>query len=94
MSPARFTPEKQCYTVLILQFFLGADIKSHSVSDTFGTSEAGQPLEELVEIQALSIDLREAVMACLSGGGSPAVGLLRSWSSGLKIWAFALRVAA
>jgi chromosome segregation and condensation protein ScpB len=37
------------------------------VSDTFGTREAGQPLEERVEIQALSVDLREAVMACLSG---------------------------
>ena len=32
--------------------------------------ETGQPLEELVEIQALSVDLREAVMACLSGGES------------------------
>jgi hypothetical protein len=40
------------------------------VSDTFGTREAGQPLEERVEIQALSVDLREAVMACLSGGES------------------------
>ena len=38
------------------------------MSDTLGTREAGQlPLEELVEIQALSVDLREAVMACLSG---------------------------
>jgi hypothetical protein len=37
------------------------------VSDTLGTRNAGQPLEELVEIQALSVDLREAVMACLSG---------------------------
>jgi chromosome segregation and condensation protein ScpB len=41
-----------------------------SVSDTFGTRNAGQPLEERVEIQALSVDLREAVMACLSGGES------------------------
>ena len=33
-----------------------------------GAREAGQvPLEELVETQALSVDLREAVMACLSG---------------------------
>ena len=40
------------------------------MSDTFGTREAGQPLEELVKIQALSVDLREAVMACLSGGES------------------------
>jgi chromosome segregation and condensation protein ScpB len=40
------------------------------VSDTFGTREAGQSLEERVEIQALSVDLREAVMACLSGGES------------------------
>jgi chromosome segregation and condensation protein ScpB len=41
-----------------------------SVSDTLGTRNAGQPLEERVEIQALSVDLREAVMACLSGGES------------------------
>src|SRR6202049_4570967 len=41
------------------------------VSDTFGTRNAGQvPLEELVENQAISVDLREAVMACLSGGES------------------------
>jgi hypothetical protein len=60
------------------------------VSDTLGTRNAGQPLEERVEIQALSVDLREAVMACLSGsGGESPVGLLRSWSSGLKIWACA-----
>jgi hypothetical protein len=45
-------------------------IKRRSASDTFGTRETGQPLEELVEIQAISIDLREAVMACLSGGKS------------------------
>jgi len=37
------------------------------VSDTLGTRNAGQPLEERVETQALSVDLREAVMACLSG---------------------------
>jgi chromosome segregation and condensation protein ScpB len=38
------------------------------VSNTLGTRNAGQePLEELVEDQALSLDLREAVMACLSG---------------------------
>jgi hypothetical protein len=41
------------------------------VSDTFGTREAGRPLEELIEIQALNVDLREAVMACLSGGRVP-----------------------
>ena len=36
-------------------------------SDILG-KEAGQvPLEELVENQALNVDLREAVMACLSG---------------------------
>ena len=28
MSPALFTPEKQCYSVLILQFFRKADIKA------------------------------------------------------------------
>jgi chromosome segregation and condensation protein ScpB len=41
-----------------------------SVSDSFATENDGQPLEERVQIQALSIDLREAVMACLSGGES------------------------
>jgi len=46
------------------------------VSDTFGTRNAGQPLEERVEIQALSVDLREAVMACFSGGES------RRWTVG------------
>jgi len=40
------------------------------VSDTFGTGNAGSPSEELVELQALSIDLRKAVMACFSGGES------------------------
>jgi hypothetical protein len=40
------------------------------VSDSFATGNAGQPLEERVQIQALSVDLREAVMACLSGGES------------------------
>jgi hypothetical protein len=46
------------------------------VSDTFGTRNAGQPLEERVEIQAFSVDLREAVMACLSGEES------RCWTVG------------
>ena len=41
-----------------------------SVNDTFGSREAGRPLEERVQIQALNVDLREAVMACLSGGES------------------------
>jgi chromosome segregation and condensation protein ScpB len=42
-----------------------------SVSDTFATRNAGQvPLEELVENQAISVDLREAVMACPSGAES------------------------
>jgi chromosome segregation and condensation protein ScpB len=41
------------------------------VSDTLGTRNVGQvPLEELVENQAISVDLREAVMACLSGAES------------------------
>jgi hypothetical protein len=40
------------------------------VSDTFATRNAGHPLEEHLEIQALSVDLREAVMACLCGGES------------------------
>ena len=59
------------------------------MSDTLGARVVGQePLEELVQIQALSVDLREAVMACLSAE-SPAGGLLRNCSSGLRIWAFA-----
>jgi len=40
------------------------------VSDTLRTRNTGQPLEKLVQTQALSLDLREAVMACLSGGES------------------------
>jgi chromosome segregation and condensation protein ScpB len=40
------------------------------VSETSAARNAGQPLEERIEIQALSIDLREAVMACLCGGES------------------------
>jgi hypothetical protein len=40
------------------------------VSDSFATKNAGQTLEERVQIQALGVDLREAVMACLSGGES------------------------
>jgi chromosome segregation and condensation protein ScpB len=46
------------------------------VSDTFATRNDGQPLEERVEIQALSVDLREAIMACLCGGES------RRWTVG------------
>jgi hypothetical protein len=44
------------------------------VSDTSLNGNGQEPLEERVEIQALSVDLREAVMACLSGGES------RSWT--------------
>jgi chromosome segregation and condensation protein ScpB len=69
-EPCSFTPKKECYTVLILQSFQKADINGRSVSDSFATKNAGQPLEERVQIQALSVDLREAVMACLSGGES------------------------
>jgi len=47
--------------------FREVDIKVQSVSDTLGTRNTGQPLEKLVQTQALSLDLREAVMACLSG---------------------------
>jgi hypothetical protein len=42
---------------------------------------------ERVQIQAVNVDLREAVIA--SPGGSPTVGRWENWSSGLKIWAFA-----
>ena len=55
--------------------FREVDIKVQSVSDTLGTRNTGQPLEKLVQTQALSLDLREAVMACLSGRES------RRWSS-------------
>jgi chromosome segregation and condensation protein ScpB len=40
------------------------------VSDTFTAGNAGQSLEERLDIQALNVDLREAVMACLAGGES------------------------
>src|SRR6266481_3391583 len=43
-------------------------ITTGAVFETIETEFAGQqPLEELVETQALSLDLREAVMACLTG---------------------------
>ena len=50
------------------------DINGTSVNNTFLAGNEQEPLEERVEIQALSVDLREAVMACLSGGES------RSWT--------------
>jgi chromosome segregation and condensation protein ScpB len=40
------------------------------VSDSSSPGNDGQPLETLVETQALSLDLRVAVMACLSGAES------------------------
>jgi chromosome segregation and condensation protein ScpB len=46
------------------------------VSDTLGTNAGQEPLEELVQTQALSLNLREAVMACLSGRES------RRWTVG------------
>jgi chromosome segregation and condensation protein ScpB len=47
------------------------------VSDTLETTNASQEsLEELIKTQALSLDLREAVMACLSGRAS------RRWTVG------------
>ena len=51
------------------------------MSDTFGTRNAGQSLEERLEIQALSADLREAVMACLCGGVPPVDG----WGTGRAV---------
>ena len=61
------------------------------MSDTFGTREAGRPLEELVQTQALSLDLREAVMACLSGRESRrwTIAELLERFKNLGIWAFA-----
>jgi len=48
--------------------FSGGSYHISGVFDTIETEFAGQqPLEELVENQALSIDLKEAVMACLTG---------------------------
>jgi chromosome segregation and condensation protein ScpB len=41
-----------------------------SMSETFATGNTDRPLEERLEIQAVNVDLREAVMACLSGGES------------------------
>jgi chromosome segregation and condensation protein ScpB len=71
MGPVSLTPEKDCYSVLILQIFGKPDIKLRSVKDTFATSNTGpESLENLVQTQALSVDLREAVMACLCGGES------------------------
>ena len=46
------------------------------MNDTSAARNDGHPLEERLEIQALNVDLREAVMACLSGGES------RSWTVG------------
>jgi len=40
------------------------------VNDTFAARNTGHPLEESIEIQTQGVDLREAVMACLSGGES------------------------
>ena len=40
------------------------------MSDTLTGTAGQEPLENLVKTQALSVDLREAVMACLSGGES------------------------
>jgi hypothetical protein len=38
MSPAHFTPEKQCYTVLILQFFRKTLIQTERVLSVKGKS--------------------------------------------------------
>jgi hypothetical protein len=46
------------------------------VSDILGTRNTGRRLEERVQTQAISVDLREAVMACVSGGES------RRWTVG------------
>jgi hypothetical protein len=76
MSPAHFTPEKELHRFNFVNLWKGR-YQGSLVSDTLGTRETGQePLEELVEIQALSVDLREAVMACLCGGES------RRWTMG------------
>jgi hypothetical protein len=62
--------KKECYTVLILQIFLGA-VSTCRVPDATALEPAGQdPLEQALERQALSVELRAAVMACLSGGES------------------------
>jgi len=77
MSPAPFTPEKECYSVLVLQIFREVAITTGGVFETIETEFAGQqPLEELVENQALSADLKQVVMACLCGQES------RRWTIG------------
>ncbi len=58
-------PEKECYTVLVLQFFQNAVIKTLGVSDAFGPPAVGRPLEEVIGTQALEVDLRVAETACL-----------------------------
>jgi hypothetical protein len=50
--------------------FSGGCYQRAQVSDTLGRNVGQVPLEELVESQAISVDLREAVMACLSGAES------------------------
>ena len=57
--------------------FSGDSYHSWGVSDTIKTEFVGQqPLEELVEDQALSADLKQATMACLCGEES------RRWTIG------------
>src|SRR5271166_3660142 len=67
MGPVQFRPKTNVTPFYFCKFFERQISRNASVSDTLGTRNAGQPLEERVETQALSVDLREAVMACLSG---------------------------
>jgi hypothetical protein len=47
-----------------------------------------RPLEEVIGAQALEVDQRAAVMACLCGE-SHAGGPFRNWSSASGVWVFA-----
>jgi chromosome segregation and condensation protein ScpB len=82
MSPVLFIPKNNVTPFYFCSFFGGLISRGESMSDTFGIREASRALEELVEIQALNVDLREAVMACFSGGES------RCWTVGELIERF------
>src|ERR1700726_3930971 len=76
-EPCSFNARKGMLQRFIFVNLWRSTYQGAQVSDTFGTRNAGQvPLEELVESQALSLDLREAVMACFCGGES------RRWTVG------------
>jgi len=81
MRPVQITPEKECYSVLFLLFFQNLVIHFlRKVSDPIEPEPEPAPdaprMEEVIGAQALGVDLRVAVMACLSGAES------RRWTVG------------